>query len=89
MSDWGATHSTVLAANSGLDMQMPDDSYFGAALKAAVAAGQVSEARINGTSFPSSFLLYIRHGIPYSHSNVRCWSFRSTKQWQFECQCHF
>ena len=23
MSDWGATHSTILAANSGLDQEMP------------------------------------------------------------------
>jgi beta-glucosidase len=29
MSDWGATHSTIQAANSGLDMEMPDDTYFG------------------------------------------------------------
>jgi beta-glucosidase len=43
MSDWGATHSTVLAATSGLDQQMPDDTYYGARLKAAVASGEVSE----------------------------------------------
>lgn len=47
MSDWGATHSTVAAANAGLDMQMPDDSYFGAALAAAVAAGNVTQARLD------------------------------------------
>lgn len=47
MSDWGATHSTVPAANAGLDMQMPDDSFFGAALAAAVAAGNVSQARLD------------------------------------------
>src|SRR5258705_89425 len=40
-SDWGGTHSTVASANAGLDMQMPDDSYFGAALKTAVEDGQV------------------------------------------------
>jgi beta-glucosidase len=46
-SDWGATHSTVDSANNGLDMQMPDDSYFGAPLKAAVQAGQVPMSRLN------------------------------------------
>jgi beta-glucosidase len=46
-SDWGATHSTVPAANNGLDMQMPDDSFFGAPLQAAVTAGQVPTSRLN------------------------------------------
>jgi beta-glucosidase len=44
MSDWGGTHSTVLAANAGLDQQMPDGGFFGAALQAAVEAGNVTEA---------------------------------------------
>jgi beta-glucosidase len=47
MSDWGATHSTVQAANAGLDMQMPDDSYYGNALQTAVQNGQVSISTIN------------------------------------------
>ena len=47
MSDWGATHSTVAAANAGLDQQMPDDSFFGSALAAAVAAGNVSQATVD------------------------------------------
>ena len=42
MSDWGATHSTVDAAKNGLDQQMPDDEFFGDALKKAVESGQVS-----------------------------------------------
>ncbi|HVV18159.1 MAG TPA: glycoside hydrolase family 3 C-terminal domain-containing protein [Pseudonocardiaceae bacterium] len=46
-SDWGATHDTVNSANNGLDMQMPDDSYFGAALKTAVQAGQVPLSRLD------------------------------------------
>jgi beta-glucosidase len=29
MSDWGATHSTVESALAGLDMEMPDDKYYG------------------------------------------------------------
>ena len=47
MSDWGATHSTVAAANNGLDQQMPDDSFFGKALVAAVQAGTVTQATID------------------------------------------
>ena len=47
MSDWGATHSTVAAANNGLDQQMPDDEFFGAALKTAVLNGKVSQAVID------------------------------------------
>ena len=46
-SDWGGTHSTAASANAGMDMQMPDDSYFGAALKAAVLAGQVPQSRLD------------------------------------------
>ena len=46
-SDWGATHSTVAAANAGLDQEMPDSTYFGAALQTAVTAGQVSQATLN------------------------------------------
>jgi beta-glucosidase len=51
MSDWGATHSTVPAANNGLDQQsgVPFDhsEYFGAALKEAVQNGWVTEARLD------------------------------------------
>ena len=46
-SDWGGTHSTVASANAGLDMQMPDGSYFGAALKTAVQNGQVPQSRVD------------------------------------------
>jgi beta-glucosidase len=46
-SDWGATHSTVASANAGMDMQMPDDSFFGAALKQAVQDGQVPQSRLD------------------------------------------
>src|SRR5207302_10033320 len=46
-SDWGGTHSTVASANAGMDMQMPDGSYFGDPLKAAVQAGQVPQGRLD------------------------------------------
>ncbi|MHA6720317.1 beta-glucosidase [Sphingomonas sp. RS6] len=51
MSDWGATHSTVAAANAGLDQEsgfpFDDQAYFGDPLKAAVAKGDVSQARLD------------------------------------------
>jgi beta-glucosidase len=47
VSDWGATHSTVGAANNGLDIQMPDASFFGANLQTAINNGQVSTARLD------------------------------------------
>ncbi|KDN47766.1 glycoside hydrolase family 3 protein [Tilletiaria anomala UBC 951] len=57
MSDWGATHSGVSAANAGLDMTMPGDlyccyagqtsSYFGKNLTTAVNNGSVTEARLD------------------------------------------
>jgi beta-glucosidase len=46
-SDWGATHSTAGSANAGMDMQMPDDSFFGTALKQAVQSGQVPQSRLD------------------------------------------
>ena len=47
MSDWGATHSTVASAEAGLDQEMPDAKYYGAALKAAIASSQVSLAALD------------------------------------------
>jgi beta-glucosidase len=50
MSDWGGTHSTVAAANAGLDMEMAGSNngqYFGDPLKTAVISGQVSTTRLN------------------------------------------
>src|SRR3954451_9921536 len=62
MSDWGALHSTVKAARSGLDLEMPGvadeenlnpidqlfgGQYFGTKLKAAVLNGSVPEATLD------------------------------------------
>ncbi|MFF4836513.1 beta-glucosidase [Streptomyces sp. NPDC001315] len=43
MTDWFAAHSTVAAITAGLDMEMPDGTYFGTALKSAVQNGSVPE----------------------------------------------
>jgi beta-glucosidase len=51
MSDWGGTHSTAKAANAGLDQEsaytFDKAPFFGAPLKAAVADGSVSQARLD------------------------------------------
>src|SRR5947209_5050356 len=46
MSDYGATQSTVEAANAGLDQEMPAGTYFGDRLVEAIEAGQVSMATL-------------------------------------------
>jgi beta-glucosidase len=47
LSDWGGTHSTVKAALAGLDQEMPEDIYFGAALKEAIEKGEVPQSRLD------------------------------------------
>ena len=47
LSDWNGTHSTVKAALAGLDMEQPEDKYFGAPLKRAVEEGKVPTARLD------------------------------------------
>ena len=47
MSDWGATHSTVKAANAGLDQEFFLNQYFSAPLKEAVEKGEVPMARLD------------------------------------------
>ncbi|WP_267396626.1 MULTISPECIES: beta-glucosidase [unclassified Sphingomonas] len=51
MSDWGAVHSTVKAANVGFDQQSGQEldraPYFSAPLKAAVESGKVSPRRLD------------------------------------------
>ena len=51
MSDWGATHSTAGAALAGLDQEsgwvFDHEPYFGAPLRAAVAAGKVPAKRLD------------------------------------------
>ncbi|MEI6684161.1 MAG: glycoside hydrolase family 3 C-terminal domain-containing protein [Bacteroidota bacterium] len=48
VSDWGSTHSTIDAANHGLDLEMPVGDVFALArLKKTVLEGKVTEATIN------------------------------------------
>ena len=47
-SDWGATKDGVQSAADGLDMQMPDDSTFGAPLQTAVQNGTVPKSVLDG-----------------------------------------
>jgi beta-glucosidase len=55
MSDWGATHSTVEAANAGLDQQsgfeFDRSHYFGGALEEAVESGFVPQKRLDDMAF--------------------------------------
>ncbi|KAJ3998417.1 glycoside hydrolase family 3 protein [Lentinula boryana] len=45
VSDWGATHST-LSATAGLDMEMPDSSFFGETLATFVNNGSIPLSRV-------------------------------------------
>ncbi len=74
MSDWGATHSTLQSSAAGLDMQMPDDSFYGSSLQTAVQNGQVTVATINEmvhrilrTMFADGLFDYPTTGTPGSN----------------------
>ncbi|MFP5391962.1 MAG: glycoside hydrolase family 3 C-terminal domain-containing protein, partial [Gammaproteobacteria bacterium] len=66
MSDWGATHSTIPAANAGLDQQSgwPFDKspYFQGALKEAVENGYVSQKRFDDMAHRILRTMY-KHGL--------------------------
>jgi beta-glucosidase len=48
MSDWGAVHSTLAAANGGTDLEMPGPQYFNRdSLAPLIASGAVSQATID------------------------------------------
>lgn len=48
LSDWGGTHSDVMASHAGLDMEQPGEVFFGEPLKKAVESGAVSQDELNG-----------------------------------------
>ena len=47
MSDWGATHSSDIAANAGLDQEMPGQDFFGDKLKQDLKDGKVKQEKID------------------------------------------
>ncbi|MFE7958243.1 beta-glucosidase [Streptomyces sp. NPDC057413] len=47
MTDWYAAHSTDRALLAGLDMEMPNGTWFGAALRTAVDDGRVAERYVD------------------------------------------
>jgi beta-glucosidase len=58
MSDWDATHSTLGAVRAGLDLEMPDQTFFGAPLATALAAGRLTGAQLDGMVRPLLFALF-------------------------------
>ncbi len=62
-SDFGATHSTVASANSGLDLEMPTGIYFATApIETAVTDNEITQATINGM-LSRRFLTMMRFNI--------------------------
>lgn len=78
MSDWGATHSTVPAANNGLDQQsgLPFDvaAYFKEPLKEAVMNGWVTPARLDDMAGRVLHALFeqgvMDHPVPKGSNNI-------------------
>ncbi|HXV00529.1 MAG TPA: glycoside hydrolase family 3 N-terminal domain-containing protein, partial [Caulobacteraceae bacterium] len=63
VSDWGAVHATAAAANGGNDLEMPGPArWFGDKLLAAVATGEVTEARIEAAARRMARLI-LRTGV--------------------------
>jgi len=78
MSDWGATHSTIPAANNGLDQQsgLPFDfaAYFKEPLKEAVMNGWVTPARLDDMAGRVLHALFdqgvMDHPVPKGSNNI-------------------
>jgi len=47
VSDWGATHSAEKASHAGLDMEQPEDLFYGAKFKEAMTAGKIPIAELD------------------------------------------
>ena len=47
ISDWGATHSTLRASGAGLDMEQPDEDFYGSSMRSAVLDGRVPVAELD------------------------------------------
>lgn len=78
MSDWGATHSTIPAANNGLDQQsgLPFDhaTYFKEPLKEAVTNGWVTQARLDDMAGRVLYALFeqgvMDNPVPQASNNI-------------------
>jgi beta-glucosidase len=47
LSDWAGTHSTAPSANAGLDLEMPNESWYGKKLMKSIKTGEVTEETLN------------------------------------------
>jgi beta-glucosidase len=47
LSDWGGTHSAAKASHAGLDMEQPEDFFYGETMKKAVQAGTVPMSELD------------------------------------------
>lgn len=46
LSDWAGTHSTAASVNAGMDLEMPNEKWYGKKLLAAVKSGEVKEEQV-------------------------------------------
>ncbi|MDI2090775.1 beta-glucosidase [Commensalibacter oyaizuii] len=69
LTDWGATHSTVAAANAGLDQESAAEfdakEYFGKPLKIAIKKGEVPQGRLDNMAY--RILYSMIHSGLYDH----------------------
>ncbi len=72
-SDYGATKSTGQSVRAGLDQEMPNGGYYGAALAAAVGSGKVAIPALNQmvSRILTEMFEYSRGGTPREPPNVK------------------
>ncbi len=46
LSDWAGTHSTAASVNAGMDLEMPNEKWYGKRLLAAIKSGEVKEEQV-------------------------------------------
>ncbi len=46
LSDWAGTHSTAASVNAGMDLEMPNEKWYGKKLLAAIKSGEVKEEQV-------------------------------------------
>lgn len=70
VSDWGAGHTGIAAANAGLDLIMPNEGYWGSQLVEAVQNGSVSYERVQDMT-TRLLAAYYHAGQDKNFPNVR------------------